>query len=160
MKSPRFLTSVSSHRVSATLLIWGTILLVLAYTVGLLHLAGMTLNVLTLAGLTVGYGLSVDNSVVVYDSVQRHLTTGESGSTAQRILAGVAGVLKPLLASNLTTAGALLPVFFLSQTLQLYFKPVALALGATVLFSFLVSCLLLPPLMLVLDKREKARPRP
>lgn len=147
-------------RASATLLIWGTILLVLAYTVGLLHLAGMTLNVLTLAGLTVGYGLSVDNSVVVYDSVQHHLTTGESGSTAQRILAGVAGVLKPLLASNLTTAGALLPVFFLSQTLQLYFKPVALALGATVLFSFLVSCLLLPPLMLVLDRREKARSRP
>lgn len=147
-------------RVSATLLIWGTILLVLAYTVGLLHLAGMTLNVLTLAGLTVGYGLSVDNSVVVYDSVQRHLTTGESGSAAQRILAGVAGVLKPLLASNLTTVGALLPVFFLSQTLQLYFKPVALALGATVLFSFLVSCLLLPPLMMVLDRREKARLRP
>lgn len=151
---------VTYKRVSATLLIWGTILLVLAYTVGLLHLAGMTLNVLTLAGLTVGYGLSVDNSVVVYDSVQRHLTTGESGSAPQRILAGVAGVLKPLLASNLTTVGALLPVFFLSQTLQLYFKPVALALGATVFFSFLVSCLLLPPLMLVLDRREKARPRP
>ena len=142
-------------RVSATLLIWGTILLVLAYTVGLLHLAGMTLNVLTLAGLTVGYGLSVDNSVVVYDSVQRHLTTG-SGSAQQRILAGVAGVLRPLLASNLTTVGALLPVFFLSQTLQLYFKPVALALGATVLFSFLVSCLLLPPLMLVLNRRGES----
>ena len=143
-------------RASATLLIWGTILLVLAYTVGLLHLAGMTLNVLTLAGLTVGYGLSVDNSVVVYDSVQRHLTTGESGSAQQRILAGVAGVLKPLLASNLTTVGALLPVFFLSQTLQLYFKPVALALGATVLFSFLVSSLLLPPLMLVLNRRGES----
>ena len=143
-------------KVSATLLIWGTILLVLAYTVGLLHLAGMTLNVLTLAGLTVGYGLSVDNSVVVYDSVQRHLTTGASSSAEQRILAGVAGVLKPLLASNLTTVGALLPVFFLSQTLQLYFKPVALALGATVLFSFLVSCLLLPPLMLVLDRRRES----
>ena len=142
-------------RASATLLIWGTILLVLAYTVGLLHLAGMTLNVLTLAGLTVGYGLSVDNSVVVYDSVQRHLTTG-GGSAQQRILAGVAGVLRPLLASNLTTVGALLPVFFLSQTLQLYFKPVALALGATVLFSFLVSCLLLPPLMLVLDRRRES----
>ena len=142
-------------RVSATLLIWGTILLVLAYTVGLLHLAGMTLNVLTLAGLTVGYGLSVDNSVVVYDSVQRHLTTG-GGSAQQRILAGVAGVLRPLLASNLTTVGALLPVFFLSQTLQLYFEPVALALGATVLFSFLVSCLLLPPLMLVLDRRRES----
>ena len=41
-------------RVSATLIIWGTILLVLAYTVGVLHLTGMTLNVLTLAGLTVG----------------------------------------------------------------------------------------------------------
>lgn len=142
-------------RASATLLIWGTILLVLAYTVGLLHLAGMTLNVLTLAGLTVGYGISVDNSVVVYDSVQRHLTTG-SGSAQQRILAGVAGVLRPLLASNLTTVGALLPVFFLSQILQLYFKPVALALGATVLFSFLVSCLLLPPLMLVLDRRGES----
>ncbi len=139
-------------RVAATVLIWGTILLVLAYTVGLLHLAGMTLNVLTLAGLTVGYGLSVDNSVVVYDSVQRHLTTG-GGSAQQRILAAVAGVLRPLLASNLTTVGALLPVFFLSQTLQLYFKPVALALGATVLFSFLASCLLLPPFMLVLDRR-------
>ncbi len=143
------------RKVSATLLIWGTILLVLAYTVGLLHLAGMTLNVLTLAGLTVGYGLSVDNSVVVYDSVQRHLTTG-GGAARQRILAGVAGVLRPLLASNLTTVGALLPVFFLSQTLQLYFKPVALALGATVLFSFLLSCLLLPPLMLVLDRRGES----
>ena len=143
------------RKVSATLLIWGTILLVLAYTVGLLHLAGMTLNVLTLAGLTVGYGLSVDNSVVVYDSVQRHLTTG-GGSAQQRILAGTAGVLRPLLASNLTTVGALLSVFFLSQTLQLYFRPVALALGATVVFSFLVSCLLLPPLMLVLDRRGES----
>ncbi len=140
-------------KASATLLIWGTILLVLAYTVGLLHLAGMTLNVLTLAGLTVGYGLSVDNSVVVYDSIQRHLKADASCPPDQRILAGVAEVLKPLLASNLTTVGAVLPVFFLSQDLQLYFKPVAVALAATVLFSFLVSCLLLPPLLLVLDRR-------
>ena len=39
----------------------------------LLHASGQTLNLISLFGLAVGVGLLVDNSVVVYEAVQRSL---------------------------------------------------------------------------------------
>ncbi|MCP3914613.1 MAG: efflux RND transporter permease subunit, partial [bacterium] len=48
----------------------------------LLYLAGQSINVITLFGLAIGIGMLVDNSIVVYEAVQRQLERGVDPDTA------------------------------------------------------------------------------
>jgi len=48
----------------------------------MLYLGGWTLNLITLSGLAIGVGLLVDNSIVVYEAVQRRLERGLAPETA------------------------------------------------------------------------------
>ena len=54
----------------------------LAVALSFLYVAGLSLNLFTLFGLAIGVGLIVDNSVVVFESVQRHLERGRSPDAA------------------------------------------------------------------------------
>ena len=115
----------------------------------LFYLLGYSLNILILAGFTVGFGILVDNAVVVYDHIHRRITQLEPGDICptalkEAIISGVRQMVQPLLASNLTTLGAFLPVFFLSSELQLYFKPFAISLGSTLCVSLFISFTLIP----------------
>ena len=64
------------------LIILSTILFSVFLTIIFYFFAGMTLNVLTLAGLAIGLGMMVDNSVVVLDNIYRHFEVGESAQHA------------------------------------------------------------------------------
>ena len=53
--------------------------------VALLLLAGQSINLMTLFGLAVGIGMLVDNSIVVYEAVQRRLERGSTRSQQHSI---------------------------------------------------------------------------
>jgi multidrug efflux pump subunit AcrB/ABC-type multidrug transport system ATPase subunit len=73
----------------------------------LLHAGGQTLNLISLFGLAVGVGLLVDNSVVVYEAVQRRLERGASAGEAAVL--GVRRTVRAIVAASLTTAIVFLP---------------------------------------------------
>lgn len=77
----------------------------------MLYTGGYTLNVFTLIGLAVGVGMLVDNSIVVYESIQRRLERGVDPDTASG--EGVKITVRAILASTATTAVVFLPAFFL-----------------------------------------------
>ncbi|MEE2777006.1 MAG: efflux RND transporter permease subunit [Acidobacteriota bacterium] len=74
----------------------------------LLYLFGETLNIITLFGLAFAVGLLVDNSVVVYEAVQRRLEHGASPEQAARD--GVHRTVRAIGAASLTTAVVFLPL--------------------------------------------------
>jgi multidrug efflux pump subunit AcrB/ABC-type multidrug transport system ATPase subunit len=74
----------------------------------LLYLVGESLNLITLFGLALAIGLLVDNSVVVYEAVQRRLEHGASPGDAARD--GVRRTVRAIGAASLTTAVVFVPM--------------------------------------------------
>ena len=74
----------------------------------ILYLFGDTLNMLTLFGLALAVGLLVDNSVVVFESVQRSLDRGTAPDAAVR--QGLRRTVRAIAAASLTTAVVFLPL--------------------------------------------------
>lgn len=74
----------------------------------ILYLFGDTLNMLTLFGLALAVGLLVDNSVVVFESVQRSLDRGAAPNAAVR--QGLRRTVRAIAAASLTTAVVFLPL--------------------------------------------------
>ena len=74
----------------------------------ILYLFGDTLNLLTLFGLALAIGLLVDNSVVVFESVQRSLDRGTAPDAAVR--QGLRRTVRAIAAASLTTAVVFLPL--------------------------------------------------
>ena len=50
----------------------------------LMQLFGFSINLLTLLAIVLAVGLVVDDAIVVVENVERHLTEGKDGSTADR----------------------------------------------------------------------------
>ncbi len=74
----------------------------------LLFLAGQSINLITLFGLAVGIGMLVDNSIVVYEAVQRRLEQGADADTAA--VDGVRRTVRAIIAASVTNAVVFVPV--------------------------------------------------
>jgi multidrug efflux pump subunit AcrB/ABC-type multidrug transport system ATPase subunit len=103
----------------------------------MLYLGGYTLNLITLLGLVVGIGMLVDNSVVVFEAVQRGLERGLPAETAA--IAGVQRTVRAIITSSLTNAIVFLPALFLVEdsfirgALELIAVAILLPLAASLL---------------------------
>ena len=74
----------------------------------MLYLVGQSLNLITIFGLALAVGLLVDNSVVVYEAVQRRLERGADPATAVRD--GLRRTVRAIVAASATTAVVFLPL--------------------------------------------------
>lgn len=127
--------------VRAPLVLMLPLLLSLAGRFVVFWLLGLSLHLLTLAGLVLGMGRVVDDAIVVMDNIQRRTRSEFSDAT---IVAGVRQVRLPVIASTITTVGALVPLFFLPRDLKPYFTEFAFAVGIALLISLLVSFTVIP----------------
>ncbi len=142
-----FLRSLSS-----VLVVFATIGFSVLAAINLLYLGGFSLNVLTLAGLAWGFGLIVDNSIVVLENVERHRALGKS--RARAALEGTRQVALPVLAATATTAIVLVPFLFLRGELRLYYVPLAFAVGFSILASLFVAFTFVPTMAARLAERS------
>ncbi|MFQ5747100.1 MAG: efflux RND transporter permease subunit [Gemmatimonadota bacterium] len=127
---------------SAVLVVFATIGFSVLIAVNLLYLGGFSLNVLTLAGLAWGFGLIVDNGIVVLENVERHGRLGKP--RRQAALDGARQVVLPVLAATATTAIVLVPFLFLQGELRLYYLPLGYAVGFSILASLFVAFTFVP----------------
>lgn len=122
--------------------------------VTLLYLAGFTVNLLTLAGLTWGFGLVVDNAIVVLESVERHRGRGEPPTAAARH--GARQVALPVVAATATTAVVLIPFVLLQGELRLWYVPLAWAVGFSILASLFAAFTFVPSMAARLGRSSAA----
>lgn len=114
----------------------------LAITVVALYHLAIPVNVLTLTGLALAFGMLVDNAVVVLENVMRYREQGVDAPTAAR--RGTSEVITPVLASTLTTVGVFFPFVYFHGRLRDYFGPLGVAIGMALLASLLVAITLMP----------------
>jgi multidrug efflux pump subunit AcrB len=106
--------------------------------------AGYTLNIITLAGLTIAIGRVVDDSIVVIENIKRHLEPGVD--RARAVLDAVREVAGAVTASTLTTVAVFLPVAFAQELVGELFRPFALTVTMALAASLLVSLTIVPVL--------------
>lgn len=129
---------------AAVLVVFATIGFSVLIAVNFLYLGGFSLNLLTLAGLAWGFGLVVDNGIVVLENVERHRRGG--ASPAKAASRGARQVVLPVIAATMTTAIVLVPFLFLQGELRVYYLPLSYAVGFSIIASLFVAFTFVPAL--------------
>ena len=103
---------------------------------------GISLNLMSLGGLTLGIGMLVDNSIVVLESIFRHMSIGED--RARAAINGTREVGMSIIASTLTTVAVFAPVAWLGGMIAQMFNDLALSVVFSLLASLLVAITFVP----------------
>lgn len=111
-------------------------------TFTLMYFNKMTLNMMSMGGLSLGVGHMVDYSIVVLESIYRHRKSGEPPKEAAKKGAGEVGM--AVIASALTVAVVFLPMIFVSGLAGQLFKQFALTVAFSQLAALFVSLTLIP----------------
>ncbi|MFN3694457.1 MAG: efflux RND transporter permease subunit, partial [Ignavibacterium sp.] len=120
----------------------------------LLQVSGLSLNMMTLMGLSVSVGVLVANSIVVIENIFRYKKMGET--IKQASFKGTSEVTVAVLASTLTNIVVFLPIANMSSMVGLWLRELALAAVFATIFSLIMSFTLTPLLSsLILSKEHK-----
>lgn len=126
----------------------GVPLCAIAAFMGLMF-TGRTINVISLAGVAFALGMTVDNSIVVLENIERHRRLGLDRFASA--LKGVQEVWPAVLASTMTTMLVFLPILFIDEEAGQLYSDVAIAISSAIFASMLVAVTLIPTLSARLD---------
>ena len=126
---------------------------VIAGTVALLPFFGLTVNMITMAGFVVVLGLLVDDAVVVAERIIFRKDQGLRGVEAAR--EGTLDVIRPVIASSITTVLAFSPMLFLGGPAGKFAWAVPAVVVLSLIMSIFESVVMLP---LHLSNERKAAP--
>jgi multidrug efflux pump subunit AcrB len=114
---------------------------------------GYSLSVISLFGVVALAGVVVNGSLVLIDFTNRQVARGASPFSAVRD-AGIQRF-RPILLTTLTTFGGLTPMIFETSRQARMMVPMAISLGFGVLFSTLITLVLVPSLYLILEDARR-----
>ena len=146
------LLAVSLRQVVLTAIVIASVLFALVICLSLFFFLDLSVNFITISGLTICFGLLLDNSILVLDSIHRRIESLDRANAAglsrraklrvvyETVVEGTGEVVFPILTTTLTTIVAFLSFIFLSGRLALYYVPlavsVALAMAASIFVAF------------------------
>jgi HAE1 family hydrophobic/amphiphilic exporter-1 len=142
------------RRLKPSLLILSSIAFSIVITFNLIYAFKISLNMLTLGALALGFGMFVDNSIVVFENILRLREHGMEPREAA--LQGPQEVFIAVLASTLTTMAVFFSFPFFQGKLKMYYLPLAIVIASAMAASLLVSFSLIPALSpRLLEKRKR-----
>jgi CzcA family heavy metal efflux pump len=116
---------------------------VLASTVVLLSVLGMSFNIMTLGGMAAAVGLIIDDAIVMIEHIVRRLRGAEAHSK-DLIMKAAREFTPPLMGSSASTLVIFLPLAFLSGVTGAFFKALSITMAAALFISFLITWLAVP----------------
>jgi multidrug efflux pump subunit AcrB len=159
----------------APLLIGITIPTSLVVSMLFFYILGISINVISLSGIILGVGMTVDNSIIVIDNITQHRerlkrSKPSNPSTIETLestdekdfeilesacASGTNEVFGPLLSSSLTNSSVFLPLIFISGMAGAMFYDQAMAVTVGLLVSLGVSATLLPVYYRLIYRRHE-----
>ena len=112
----------------------------------------VTLNIMTLSGLTVAIGRVVDDSIVVLENSYRYIQRGDDPKHA--ILQGTKEVAIAIFSATVTTMAVFLPLGLIGGIIGSFFLPFGLTVAYALAASFIVSITVVPALTYLLIRKE------
>lgn len=140
------------HNVRTTLITATAIPIAMMATFAVLYFAGITLNMMTLGGLSLAMGRLIDDNIVALENIHRYRSAGYSKVDAA--IKGVSEVAMAIFASTLTTVSVFLPIVFVQGVVATIFRELALTVTISLAASLLVSLTLVPTLSAKLMQTE------
>lgn len=124
----------------------------------MMYFSGITLNMMSLAGLALGIGMLVDNSIVVIENIYRIWNRGVDA--ARSSVQGARQVQGPILASTLTTICVFLPMIFTTGYTRQLMMPFAMTITYALVASLLVALTVVPTMGSIILTRAKPKEHP
>lgn len=128
----------------------------LMFALVLMYFSGVTLNIISLAGLALGVGMLVDNSIVVVENIYRLRNEGKTMKEAA--IQGASQMAGAIFASTLTTICVFLPIVFTEGIAKQLFTDMGYTIAYSLLASLIVALTLVPAMsakMLQEEKKQK-----
>ena len=127
----------------------------LAGTLGVMYLAGYSLDNLSLMALTVATGFVVDDAIVVLENITRHMERGKSAH--QAALLGAREVGFTVVSISLSLIAVFIPILLMGGVVGRLFREFAVVLSAAILVSMVVSLTTTPMMCAALLKPKRAQ---
>lgn len=144
------------RRLRAPILILLCIIFSLMLGVLALFLMDVSLNVITLAALTISLGMLVDNAIVVYE--QLNIRKPETRNDRIKFYSQeLKRAIVPVLGSTLTTIAIFVPLLFSYDQLRMFLTPLGIGVTVTLLASVLISLTWMPYAMIWLVPSRQGR---
>ena len=138
-----------------TIIIAFAIPLSVIFAIVLMYFTNITLNIISMSGLTLGIGMLVDNSIVVIENIYRLRKEGEPIKKAA--VYGASQVAGAITASTLTTMCVFLPIVFTEGLTRQLFVDMGLTIAFTLTASLIVALTLVPAMAQGLLKNAKEK---
>ncbi len=123
-------------------------------TFAVMHIAGFSLNALSLFGLVLAIGIVVDDAIVVVENVERHIEHGMTPRDATR--QAMKEVTGPIVATALVLCAVFVPAAFISGLTGEFYRQFALTIAISTVISAFNSLTLSPALSALLLKDRNA----
>lgn len=130
------------------------------FTFLIMNVLGITLNMMSLGGITLGVGMIVDNSIVVLENIFTYRADGYDRMEA--CTKGTGEVIGAVIASTLTTVAVFLPIALSGGMAGMMFKEFCITIVALLLSSLVISITLVPLLCYFLlggTKQQSIKPQ-
>ncbi len=128
----------------ATIIIATSIPLSVLFTFIAMYRLDISLNIMSLGGLTLGVGMLVDNAIVVLEAI--HRKRDEGSPIVRAAIDGASEVAGAVTASTLTTVAVFLPIVFVEGIAGQLFGDMALTVSLSLAASLIVAVSLIPML--------------
>lgn len=120
-----------------------------------LYAGGYTINMMSLASLSIAIGMVVDDAIVVFENIFRHRERGISPK--ESALFGASQVGLAVTAATFTIIAVILPIIFVPGITGVLFKELGMVVCLVMLASLFVSLTLTPMLSFLILKIEKKK---
>jgi HAE1 family hydrophobic/amphiphilic exporter-1 len=133
------------RNIKSTIIIGISIPFSILVTLLIMNLMGLTLNMLTMAGLILGVGMIVDCSIVILENIFKFRERGTKPDMAA--ILGSHEVMSSIISSTLTTLCVFVPIFLFKNRLGMQgelFQGLAFTIGIALASSLLIAIFLVP----------------
>ncbi len=122
------------------------------FALSMMYFTGITFNIISLAGLALGIGMLVDNSIVVIENIFR--LRSEGMGIKEAALKGSRQVAGAITASTITTICVFLPIVFTQGLSKELFSDMGLTIAFSLIASLIVALSLVPAMASTMLKAE------
>lgn len=142
----------------SSLVVMLTIPVTVAFSILLCHLAGISINIMSLGAMAASVGLIIDDAIVIIEQIYREHEEHPEADRFTVVRHALHHLFPAMVASSLSTIVIHFPFRLMSGLAGSFFKELSDTMQLTLIASFLVTWLLLPVLHLLIGYKKQIRP--
>ncbi|RHR37894.1 AcrB/AcrD/AcrF family protein [Parabacteroides sp. AF18-52] len=143
----------------ASLVVMLTIPVTLAFSILLVYLAGITINIMSLGAIAASVGLIIDDAIVIIEQIYREHEERPGTDRFTVVRHAIRNLFPAMVASSLATIVIHFPFRLMSGLAGSFFKELSDTMQLTMVASFLVTWLLLPVFHLMIGYKKAFGPK-